>query len=85
MMTGTWPTPQAQAYSQAAQSGQQAPYPSSGGAWGRNPPVFGAGFAPEYSPEQELEMLKSQADMLKQQIDQINKRISELEKEEEEN
>ena len=69
MMTGSWPTPQAQAYWQAAQSGQ-APYPY----------YDGAGFAGGFGPEQELDMLKSQADMLKQQIEQISNRISELEK-----
>jgi hypothetical protein len=88
MMTGAWPTPQAQAYWEAAQSGQQVPYPYYGGAWAMNPPAFGAGFAPGFAPgfgpEQELDMLRSQADMLKQQIEQINSRISELEKEEKE-
>lgn len=84
MMTGTWPTPQAQEYWQAAQSGQ-APYPYYGAAWGgMNPPAFGMGFAPGFGPEQELDMLKGQADMLKQQMEQINNRISELDKKEEE-
>jgi hypothetical protein len=73
-MTGAWPTPQAQAY-------WQAPYPYYGGAWPITPPAFGPGFAPGWTEEQELEMLKSQADMLKQQMEQINKRISELESE----
>jgi len=91
LMTGTWPTPQAQTYWQAAQSGQ-APYPYYGGAWAMTPPAFGAGFAPGapfpgagfapgLSKEQELDMLKNQADMLNQQMEQINNRISELEKE----
>jgi len=91
LMSGTWPTPQAQAYWQAAQSGQ-AQYPYYGGTWATTPPAFGsgfaqgapfpdAGFAPEYSEEQELEMLKGQADMLSQQMGQINQRISELEAE----
>ena len=90
MMTGTWPTPQAQAYWQAVQSGQ-AQYPYYGGAWAMNPPTPdfapgapfpGAGFGPGFSKEQELEMLKGQADMLSQQMEQINNRISELEKQE---
>ncbi len=80
LMTGAWPTPQAQAYWQAQQSGQ-VPYPYYGGAWPITPPAFGPGFAPGWTEEQELEMLKSQADMLKQQMEQINKRISELEAE----
>ena len=70
MMTGSWPTPQAQAYWQ-----QQAPYPYYGD------PAFGAGFAPGWSKEQELEMLKEQAGILSQQMEQINSRINELEKE----
>jgi hypothetical protein len=72
-MTGQWPTPQAQAYWQAMQSGQ-APYPQSGGTWASPPP-----FAPETTQEQEIAWLKSQADMLSQQLEQINTRISELE------
>ena len=80
MMTGSWPTPQAQAYWQSMQSGQ-TPYPYYGGAWAMTPPAFGAGFAPGWTKEQELEILKDQADMLKQQMEEINSRISELEKE----
>ena len=85
MMTGEWPTPQAQAYWQGMQSGQ-APYPYyGGGPWPVPPPAFagapypGAGFGPGLSKEQELEMLRDQADMLKQQMEQINIRIDELE------
>jgi len=44
-------------------------------------PFPGVGFTPEFSKEQELEMLKEQADMLNQQMEQINQRISELEQE----
>jgi hypothetical protein len=86
MMTGEWPTPQAQAYWQAMQSGQ-SPYPYYGGPWPVTPPVFavapfpGANFGPGMSKEQELEMLRDQANMLKQQIEQINSRIDELEDE----
>jgi hypothetical protein len=75
-MTGQWPTPQAQAYWQAVQSGQ-ATYPQYGGA---SVPGFQPGAAPEATGEQELAWLKSQADMLSQQLEQINTRISELEK-----
>jgi len=86
LTSGTWPTPQAQAYWQSAQAGQ-APYPNYDQSWMAAPPAFsgapfpGAGFAPAMSKEQELEMLKNQADMLKQQMEQINSRIGELEKE----
>ena len=81
-MTGQWPTPQAQAYWQAVQSGQAA-YPQYGGAWAYPPPFapgFQPGVAPEAMEEQELAWLKNQADMLSQQLEQINTRISELEK-----
>jgi hypothetical protein len=81
-MTGQWPTPQAQAYWQAVQSGQ-ATYPQYGGTWAYPPPSvpgFQPGVAPEVTEEQELAWLKSQADMLSQQLEQINTRISELEK-----
>ncbi len=87
LMTGQWPTPQAQSYWQAMQAGQ-APYPAYGGAGtmpygfpqapGTTPGV--APFAPAASPEQELSFLKDQASALKSQIDQINSRIKELEK-----
>jgi len=81
-MTGQWPTPQAQAYWQAVQSGQAA-YPQYGGTWAYPPPSvpgFQPGVAPEATGEQELAWLKSQADMLSQQLEQMNTRISELEK-----
>jgi SMC interacting uncharacterized protein involved in chromosome segregation len=67
MMTGSWPTPQAQAYWQNMQQ-RQAPYP-----------YYGPGFVGGFSAEQELDMLKAQADVLKQQMEQISIRISELE------
>ena len=78
--TGQWPTPQAQAYWQAVQSGQ-ATYPQYSGA---GPPPFvpgtQPGAAPETTKEQVFAWLKSQADMLSQQLEQINTRISELDK-----
>jgi len=93
LMTGQWPTPQAQAYWQAMQSGQ-APYPGFGGA-GTMPYGFSqpsgavpgavpgmAPFAPQASPEQELSFLKNQANTLKGQLEQIGSRIKELEKSE---
>ncbi len=85
LMTGQWPTPQAQAYWQSMQAGQ-APYPAFGGLgampYGPSQPMGAtpgmAPFAPQVSPEQELSFLKDQASALKNQIDQINSRIKEL-------
>jgi len=70
-MTGQWPTPQAQAFWQAMQSGQGA-YP------GYAP--FGAGGPGQMTPAQEVDMLRSQAEALSNQLEQIQSRISELEK-----
>jgi hypothetical protein len=71
LMTGQWPTPQAQAFWQAMQSGQ-VPYP------GYAPSAAG-GFG-QMNPTQEIDVLKSQADALNNQLEQIRARISELEK-----
>jgi len=87
MMTGQWPTPQAQAYWQSMQAGQ-APYPyfsgygaaPTGGGAPMGAAPMGAPFMPQASPEQELSFLKNQADSLKNQMEQINSRIKELEK-----
>ena len=77
LMTGQWPTPQAQAYWQAMQAGQ-APYLAYGGApTGAMPGV--SSFAPQVTPEQELNFLKKQADMAKGQLEQIETRIRDLE------
>jgi len=82
MMTGQWPTPQAQSYWQSMQAGQ-APYPAFGG-YGAAPTggavPMGAPFMPQASPEQELSFLKNQTDSLKNQMEQINSRIKEIEK-----
>jgi len=85
LLTGMWPTPQAQAYWQALQAGQ-VPFP----AWGAVPfaaptgvpptPGFWPGWMPQMPPEQELQFLRNQAQMIKQQLEQINNRIAELEK-----
>lgn len=76
LMTGQWPTPQAQAYWESMQSGN-VPYPP-----------YGVGMAPFTGPmmtrEQELCMLKNQAQFLKQQLEQIDARVRELEKSESE-
>ena len=77
LMTGQWPTPQAQAYWQAMQAGQ-VPYPS----YGAPATMPGAvPFAPPVSREQELDLLKKQADMLKGQLEQIDARVREMEAE----
>ena len=74
LLTGAWPTPQANAYWQSMQTGQ-VPHAPSG--W------FGApwGAAPFWTKEQQLQALKSQAEFVKNQLDAINKQIEELEKE----
>ncbi len=72
LMTGQWPTPQAQAYWQAMQAGQ-APYPSYGAPAGVMPS------APQMTREQELDFLKNQANMIKSQLEQIEARVRELE------
>ena len=80
LTTGQWPTPQAQAYWQAMQSGQ-ATYPQ----YGPTTPPYYPGFQPSAGPmmtsEQELNLLKNQADFLKQQLEQIDIRVKELEEE----
>ena len=68
LMTGQWPTPQAQAFWQGTQSGQVNPAAAGGAPFGFQAP-------------DELSFLKNQADFLKSQLDQIQQRIAELEKE----
>jgi hypothetical protein len=70
-MTGEWPTPQAQAYWQAMQSGQ-ATYPAFTPFWGGTPG--------QTAPASELDLLRNQAELLGSQLDQIRGRIAELEK-----
>jgi len=89
-MNGQWPTPQAQAYWQAMQSGQ-APYPMPGGPgampYGYGQPggavpgtgPFGPAMTEEEAQKQELEFLRNQTKILKDQMDGINSRIKELE------
>lgn len=77
MMTGQWPTPQAQAYWQVMQAGQ-VPYPYYG-APAMAPGV--APFTPQMAPEQELDFLKSQTEVIKGQLEQIEARMRELEAE----
>jgi hypothetical protein len=85
LMTGQWPTPQAQAYWEAMQAGQ-APYPSYGGAWAMPfyggsapPPGTAVPRAPQMTPEQEMEFLRNQAQMMGEQLEHIQKRLQELE------
>lgn len=79
--TGQGPTPQAQVYWQAMQSGQ-APYPQYGPGMASSYPGFQPPPGPMMNQEQELSMLNNQAQFLKQQMDQIDARIKELEKDE---
>ena len=74
LLTGSWPTPQANAYWQSMQTGQVPPAP---GGWFGSPWVA----APFWTKEQQLQALKSQAEFVKNQLDAINKQIEELEKE----
>jgi hypothetical protein len=71
LMTGQWPTPQAQAFWSGMQGGQ-VPYAGYG--------LFGAGVPGQMTPEQEVNVLRSQAEALSNQLEQIQTRISELEK-----
>jgi len=64
LMTGQWPTPQMAAAWQAGP----------GTAWGYGSPMPGA-----MPPEQEVQMLRSQAEALKAQLDQISARLAEIE------
>ena len=51
-------------------------------AWGGSGPYMDAyPYAPELNPQQEADMLKSEAGVLKQQLEDIQSRISTLEKE----
>lgn len=69
LMTGQWPTPQAQAHWQAMQAGQ-TPYPFHG----RAPTT-----APGMTLEQELDSLKNQAQAIREQLEQIESRMRDLE------
>jgi len=75
LMTGSWPTPQANAYWQGIQSGA-VPFGMSG--FTANP--LGA-FSPTVTKEQQLQFLKSQAELIKNQLEAINQQIESLEKE----
>ena len=79
LMTGQWPTPQAQAYWDATQSGQQVPYAPYGQGMTYPCPGFQAPGGPMMTPEKDLNLLENQADFLKQQLDQIDARVKELE------
>ncbi len=45
------------------------------------PPYQAAPYAPEYSQEEEKNVLKKRSDLLEQQLKEINSRLQELEKE----
>jgi hypothetical protein len=58
-------------------------YPAFGGwRYPYFPAYYGAGFTPQMTPQEEIEILKEQQDFLSEQLNEINKRISELEKKE---
>lgn len=76
LLTGMWPTPQAQAYWQAVQSGQ-APFPAWGPMWGPATP------GTQLPRDVELQMLRNQAQWLRQTLEQIETRIGELEEQSE--
>ena len=75
LTSGQWPTPQAQTYWQAMQTGQE-PYPAY-----RVPAAAPeqAPYAPQMTREQELDFLKKQAEMAKGQLERIESRVRELE------
>lgn len=78
IMTGRWPTTQAQAYWQTMQAGQTPPpyYGASGATPGTAPS------APRMTEEEECGFLKEQADMIKGQLEQMEARIRQIEKKE---
>ncbi len=84
LMSGQWPTPQAQEYWQGVQQGQ-VPYPAFAPGAGFAGVPFAGGSAPGAWPgmtkEQELEFLKTQTDALEKQMDNIHARIKELSEE----
>lgn len=81
MMTGQWPTPQAQAYWQAMQS-DQAPYPGYGPDRDYSNQEYQSPPGAWMTKEQELKFLKNQAEFLRQQMEHIDTRIKKLEQEE---
>lgn len=77
LMTGQWPMPQMAAAWQAGPSVYGAmPTGATPGAmpWGYTAPAPGT-----MPPEQEVQMLRSQAEALKAQLDRISARLAELE------
>lgn len=78
MMTGRWPTPQAEACWQAMQSGQPGYAgfrPGMAYGYPGSQPYAGA----MVTPDQEVALLKNQAQFLNQQLEQIAARIKVLE------
>ena len=74
LTTGTWPTPQMQAYWQSFQAGQ-VPYYGNPAA---TPWAMPMGY-PQVNPAQELNYLKQQQEILEDQLEGIKGRIKELE------
>lgn len=75
LMTGQWPTQQAEAYWQAMQPGHPGAMPGMAYGYPGSQPYPGT----PMTPEQELQLLKHQAQFLNQQIEQITARIKILE------
>ncbi len=73
LLTGTWPTPQAQNWWQAMQTGQMS-YP------GAIPPGYSPAPGAQPDREQQLQFLRNQAEYLKGQLEEIKKQIAQLEK-----
>jgi len=74
LLTGRWPTPQAQSFWQAMQTGAM-PYPG-----GMSPGYFPQA-AQQLSREEQLQFLQSQAEYLKKELERIKEQIAQLEKE----
>jgi hypothetical protein len=78
LLTGQWPTPQADAYWQAMQSGQPG-FPGFRHGMAHGYPGFQPYPGAPMAPEQELALLKNQAQFLNQQIEQVAAKIKVLE------
>ncbi|HHF99015.1 DUF5320 domain-containing protein [Candidatus Aerophobetes bacterium] len=73
LLTGRWPTPQAQAAWQAMQTGG-TPYA------GATPPSYFPQPGAQPSKEEQLQFLRNQAEYLRQELEKIKEQIDRLEK-----
>ncbi len=78
-VAGAWPYQQAPYSAGQGFGAGQTPYPFYPGASMPGAPPTSGAFAPQMTPEQELDSLKNQADMVKSQLEQIETRMRELE------